>query len=75
MRNAARKLTTPQAQLAAGCAGMLAGGYLIAVWVMGLVLVVLSALFVVVALLRDVKPEDEDLSRVQAIARRFQNSP
>lgn len=75
MRKHACKLTTPQSQLGAGCVGMLVGGYLIALWVLGLVLIVLSALFVVVALLRDVKPEDEDLSRVQAIARRFQNSP
>lgn len=75
MKTAARRLRTPQSQLVAACAGMLAGGWLIAEWVFGLVLIVLSALFLVVALLRQVTPDDEDLSSHQSILRRFQQSP
>lgn len=70
-----RRLQSPRVQLAAAGAAMLGGGYLIAVWVMGLMLIVLALLVATDALLRDVKPDDEDLSRVQAIARRYQNSP
>lgn len=75
MRKHARKLRTPHAQLVAAALGMLAGGYLIAVWVMGLILIVICGLFAVDAFLRDVKPVDEDLSSHHAIMRRYQQSP
>ena len=75
MRKAAGKLRTPHAQMMAAVAVMLAGGYLIAVWVMGLILVVCGLLWAADALLRDIKPTDEDLSSHQALLRRYQNSP
>lgn len=69
-----KAVRTPQAQMVGAAAVMLAGGYLIAVWVMGLVMLVCGLLWAADALLRDVKT-DEDLSSHQALLRRYQNSP
>lgn len=69
-----RRLRTPTAQIVSAVAVMLAGGYLIAVWVMGLLMVLGGLLWAADALLRNVK-EPEDLSSHQAILRRYQNSP
>lgn len=75
MRKAVRKLKTPSAQVCSAVVVMLAGGYLIAVWVMGLLMVLGGLLWAADALLRNVKDDDQDLSSHQAILRRYERSP
>lgn len=69
------RLRTPVAQLVAAGLVTAGGAYLIAVWMVGVVVMVYGLLFAADALLRNDRADDADLSRPQAIFRRYERSP
>ena len=68
-----RRVSSPTAQLLSAFAGMIAGAWLIGLWMVGIVLMVSSGLWAADALLRSV-PERRDYSKHESILERYRRA-
>lgn len=73
-RAVGRALVTPIAQLVYAAGLALFGAWLIAVWVMGLLIIVFALIIATDALLRENKPKDQTMSRHEEILDRWRKA-